>query len=214
MVKCVVAIVLASWVSAGAQGLTDERILAAIKAGEAKKLDGLISDCVATSGFGEGMAASLAGGVQRDGSFSVTVAGNEGRIAFMAKEAKRLYKKFGLTDVTDEMRMPYFVVLVDPMSPSTTKDKIRVAATIDHIVLKSKANPNAVVQPEKVEKEPVEWSNLLGGKVEGNRAVAFFDFNSVREMPAGDFDVVVITEPGERRCKVGAKDRTKLLTQK
>jgi hypothetical protein len=37
---------------------------------------------------------------------------------------------------------------------------------------------------------------------------------SVKELPAGDFDVVVITQAGERRCKVGAKDRARLFPAK
>ena len=196
------------------QTLTDAQILDAIKAGEAKKIDPLISDCVATAGFGEGLAGGLAGGVQRTGSYGVTVSGSAGRVAMMAQEAKRLYKKFGASDVTDDMREPAFVVSVLPHKPSSGQGEVRVAAVIDHIVLKSKVNPNATVQPEKVEKEPVEWSNLVGGKVEGNSAFALFDLNAVRELPAGDFDVVVITAQGERRCKIGAKDRQKLFGPK
>jgi hypothetical protein len=198
---------------AHAQTLTDEKILAAIRAGEAKKIDPLVSDCVAHTGFGESLGASLSGGMQSDGGYRVMVSGNQGRIAFMAMEAKRLYKKFTLDSVTEEMRQPAFVVQVEPMKPSSSGQKISVAAPIDHIVLKSKVKPDATVQPETVEREPVEWSNLLGGKVEANRAVATFDLGSVKELPAGDFDVVVISTAGERRCKVGAKDRQKLLTQ-
>lgn len=198
--------------NAYAQTLTDDKILAAIKAGEAKKIDPLVSDCVAHTGFGESLAANLAGGVQSDGGYRVTVSGNEGRIAFMAMEAKRLYKKFTLANVTDDMRQPAFVVQVEPIKPSSSGKTISVAAPIDHIVLKSKVKGDATVQPETVDREPVEWSNLLGGKIEANRAVATFDLGAVKELPAGDFDVVVISTAGERRCKVGAKDRQKLLT--
>jgi hypothetical protein len=205
-----VCLFAASVLFAQSETLNDAQILDAIKAGEAKKIDALTSDCFATSGFGEGMAASLAGGVQRDGSYHVIVSGSAGRMAYMAREAKRLYKKFGLGDVTEEMRQPAFVVSVYPSDPTRRSNGFSVSAVIDHVVLKSKVNADAVVQPEKVEKEPVEWSNLLGGKVESNSALALFDFNQVRELPSGDFDVVVITGHGERRCKVGLKDRQKL----
>jgi hypothetical protein len=80
-------------------------------------------------------------------------------------------------------------------------------------VLKSKTNPSAVVQPEHLEFSPVEWSNLLGGKVQGNSGWASFPIGAVRELPAGEFDVVLVTQAGERRCKVGMKDRTRLFTQ-
>jgi hypothetical protein len=33
----------------------------------------------------------------------------------------------------------------------------------------------------------------------------------VRELPAGDFDVVLVTQAGERRCKVGSGDRARLF---
>jgi hypothetical protein len=33
----------------------------------------------------------------------------------------------------------------------------------------------------------------------------------IKELPSGDFDVVLITAAGERRCKVGASDRLKIL---
>lgn len=198
-------------VTVPAQSLTDQQIADAIRAGEARKFSDLVSNCAATAGFGESMAAGLAGGVQRDGSYGVTVSGNVGRIAFMAARAKRLYKKFSIDNVTEELRAPAIFVDVEPRDPSRSQQTISVAAPIEHIVLKSKVNPEAVVQPEKVDTEPVEWSNLLGGKVEANRAVAYFDYNAVKELPSGDFDVVVITPAGERRCKVGSKDRLKLF---
>jgi len=103
---------------------------------------------------------------------------------------------------------------VEPNGPSRSSNTISVPAPIEHVVLKSKAKGETVVQPMKVETEPVEWSNLLGGKVEGNRAVAMFDWSAVRELPAGEFDIVVITPLGERRCKVGTKDRARLFSAK
>src|SRR6266516_4214982 len=82
-----------------AQTLSDADVESAIKAGQTKKFDHLVSDCNATAGMGQGIAASLAGGMQPNGGFSVTVSANAGRIAFMAADAKRLYKSFSATDV-------------------------------------------------------------------------------------------------------------------
>ncbi len=203
------AVLLAVTLHAQGRPLSDDQVASAILAGEMKKFDHLISTCVATAGFGEGVAANIAGGLQRDGSYDVTVSGSAGRVAFMAAEARRLYKKFNLASVTEELREPAIVVAVIPQQPATTKEKISVAAPIEHVVLKSKINLEAT-QPERVDLEPVEWSNLMGGKVAGNRAVASFDFNTVRQLP-GDIDVVVITPLGERRCKIGSKDRLKLF---
>lgn len=132
----------------------------------------------------------------------------------MAARAKRLYKPLKLDDVTEDLRTPAVVVSVEPIDPQSSGKRISVAAPIEHIVLKSKSNAEQVAQPSRVEKEPVEWSNLLGGRVEANRAVAFFDFGSVKELPPGEFDIVVVTTEGERRCKVGLKDRQKLFAAK
>lgn len=194
-----------------AQKISDAEALAAIKAGESKKFGDLVSNCVAGAGFAENMAAGVAGGIQRTGSFDVTLSANAGRIAYLAADAKRLYKPFTLTDIPDELRQPAVIVLVEPMKPTTSQNTVNVPAVIDHVVLKSKAVAEVVIQPTKVDTEPVTWSNLLGGKVDGNRAIAWFDYNAVRELPPGDFDMVVITGAGERRCKVGGKDRIKLF---
>jgi len=157
----------------------------------------------------------MAGGVQRDGAFTVIVSQNAGRIAFLAASAKRLYKPFSAADVPEQIKgAPIAFVHVEPNNPSRSQSKISVASPIERVVLKSKVNESAVVQPESFETEPVTWSNLLGGQVEANRAYATFGVDAIRELPAGDFDVVIITQHGERRCKVGAKDRTKIFPTK
>jgi hypothetical protein len=68
-----------------------------------------------------------------------------------------------------------------------------------------------VVQQAKLDFEPVEWSNLMGGQMDANRAVAELDPASIRELPAGEFDIVLVTTAGERRCKVGLDDRKRLF---
>jgi hypothetical protein len=161
----VLVIVFSSATSA--QALTDAQILDAIKAGEARKFDHLTSDCRATAGFGESMAAGLAGGISRDGYFDVVLSTNAGRIAYMAARAKRLYKKFSLQDVEKDLLEPAVVVTVEPGDPSRSSNNIKVAAPIEHVVLKSKAKSAEVAQPRHVEKESVEWSNLMGGKGRG-----------------------------------------------
>lgn len=47
--------------------------------------------------------------------------------------------------------------------------------------------------------------------IQGNQAVAVFHLNQVKELPPGDVDIVLVTEAGERRCKIGTKDRAKLI---
>jgi hypothetical protein len=194
-----------------AQALTDAEVADSIKAGQAKKFDHLVSDCNATAGFGEGMAASMAGGLQRDGSYSLTLSTNAGRIAYMAARAKRLYKPFSLETVTEDLRAPAVIVSVEPNEPTRGTKSVSVPAVIEHVVLKSKTKADISIQPSHIEIEPVEFSNLLGAKIESSRAVAFFSFDAVKELPPGEFDMVVITPQGERRCKVGLKDRSRLF---
>lgn len=193
------------------QTLSDAQVADAIKAGQAKKFDHLVSDCRAMPGFGEILGADIVGGVKLTNGFDLTLSSNAGRIAYMAAVAKKFYKPFTLAEVSDALREPAILVSVEPMKPSSDNGSTTVAATIEHVVLKSKAKSAESIQPARVELEPIEWPTVQGGKVAGNRAVAFFEYAAVRELPAGEFDMVVITSNGERRCKVGADDRQKLF---
>lgn len=215
MAIVVVAMLLAS--RGSAQQLTDAEVLQAIQAGEANKFNGLISLCYAHSGMGEGIAASLAGGVQADGGYSVVFARNQGYIATLAKAGKRLYKKVTPDAISDELRTPMVFVSIEPERPtrSSGSNKISVSSPVEHVVLKSKVGKDPmVVQPAKFDASPVEWTNLLGGKVESTNVIAVFNVNDVIELTAGDFDVVVVTKSGERRCKIGTKDRATLRLAK
>lgn len=210
-IRVTVLLLLIAATTLAAQQITEPDVAMAIQAGQTKKFNNLISECVATAGFGELMAAGTVGGLQRVGSYTVVVSANAGRIAFLAANAKRLYKPFTAADVPDTLHLPGIFVSVEPNEPTRTTNAISVASPIDRVVLKSKVRPDIVVEPEAFDVEPVEWANLLGGKVEANRALAKFSFQAARELPAGDFDVVVVAQAGERRCKVGPKDRLKLF---
>lgn len=192
-----------------AQSIDDAAVDAAIKAGLSGKFSQLVSDCVATAGFGELMAST---GVSPTGSFIVVASRAAGRIAIMAEDAKRLYKPFGVADVTPEMRDDSMLfVSVAPITPRSIGDTYHVPSPIENVVLKSKKQPNAVVQPVSSYSQPVEFSNLMGGKIQVNAVVSTFPYEAVRSMPAGEIDIVVITQAGERRCKIGTADRGRIL---
>ena len=195
---------------AWAQRLDDGAITAAIRAGESKRYDHLVSQCLAIPGLGAHFAAE--GVVQPLGNYTITLAAAAGRVAAMAAEAKRLYRPFSAADIAEDIRsgQTAYVAAV-PANPTSSSNAIHVAPPIERIVLKSKTNPNAVAQPKHVEITPVEWSNLVGGKVGGTSALATFDAGEVRELPPSEFDMVLITPAGERRCKVGMKDRQRLF---
>lgn len=197
--------------SLAAQSLSPQEIADAIRAGETKKYSQLISDCVATAGFGATMGASMAGGIQPTGGFKVTAATSAGRIAFLAAEGKRLYKPLTVEQVGADLLQDGLYVWAEPNGPSRNGGTLSVAAPIEALVLKSKDSPDAVTQPDSFETEPVEWKNLMGGVVAGSRALAIFPSAAIASMPPGDIDFVVVTTAGERRCKIGKDDRAKLL---
>jgi hypothetical protein len=137
--------------------------------------------------------------------FHVTVAKTAGQIALFLAEAKRLYRN-AESELTERMRIDAVFVNADPHQPSTGS----FPAAIEHVVLLSKSS-GAAVQPIELNLDPVEWGVAVGARARPNRASARFELRQVRELPAGEFDVVLVTQYGERRCKVGAKDRERLF---
>ena len=206
-----IGLTLAVGQAASAQGrLSDAAVTAAIVAGQSNKANQLVSECVATAGLVEALAAETREGIRLTGAFGVTVTGSEGRIAFLAAEARRLYKPFTIAQVPSALRERAVFVMAEPNDPDQSRDVARVAAPIERIVLKSKSS-GTVAQPVSFETQPVEWKNPAGKSIRGTRASARFDRASVEELPAGEFDVVIVTTAGERRCKVGAKDRQRIF---
>jgi hypothetical protein len=98
-------------------------------------------------------------------------------------------------------------VEADPHQPAANSSY--GVSAIEHVVLKSQNG--IVVQPDDFKAERVEWGVAQGLKAAPNRALVRFPVGGVRELPAGDFDVVLVTQGGERRCKVGAGDRARLF---
>ena len=148
-----------------------------------------------------------AGGHPDIAHFHVTVSKSAGEIGRLFTEARRLYKPTPREAVPRELQTDAVYVFADPHQPPPG---YLVQAPIEHIVLKSK-NSGAAIQPATFKVTPVEWATASGGVKPPNRASARFELGPVRELPAGDFDVVLITTAGERRCKVGAKDRQRLF---
>jgi hypothetical protein len=208
-------------VPTNAQSLSEADIQAAINAGTDGKAKRLSSRCYAKPGFGQAfsgnMRSAFGGGVvQPDLGFDVTVARNAGLIASLAENAKRLYQPFGPSDVPDLLKRESAVfVSVNPRGPTSSETKISIPSPIERVVLKSKSAPQFIAQPIAFTTDAVKWSDLFDiGDVEANSAFAQFSLADVRGLPAGDFDVVVITEHGERRCKVGLGDRKRLFRPK
>lgn len=200
---------------ARAQTLDDGAVETAIKSATAKKYAWDIAGvtvCTAGVGFGGGMAAAMAGGVQPTGSYAVYLANAAGRIGFAAQHAKRLYKAFVPADATAEMRDASVVsVILEPHQPERSQNVYEVPSPVEHMVLRVKDNPATPVQPATFNIAPVEWGNLMGGKIQGTSATGTFPLSALRELPAGDLEAVLVTQAGERKCKIGAKDRAKVF---
>jgi hypothetical protein len=211
MILCVVLLVA---VPLGAQQLDPAAVAAAIKAGQDNKLKPLISDCQAGPSLGQAMGSALRleDGVKLDGYYHVVVSRAAGRIGYMASEAKRLYQPFSADDIPESITANTLVyVTATPRKPVPDGKSISVAAPIEQLVLKSKAQSTAVARPDNLDITPTQWPTPSGGTVAGTAAVATFPLSAIREFPAGDFDVVLVTTAGERRCKVGQADRVKLF---
>jgi hypothetical protein len=194
------------------QPITNGEIEAAIKAGLANKYDHLVSECAASTGASGGFAAAFGKGIESLTPFDVTVAANAGQIALLAAEAKRLYKAFTIADVPDELKHTAAVyVVAAPRRPGALFGRVAAAAPIERIVLKSRTQADRVVEPASFENTLVTFNGPHGGTVESTRGLATFPIAAVMELPRGAFDVVIVTHDAERHCKVGEKDRKKLI---
>ncbi len=186
-----------------AQTMTAAEIEAAVHAGQEGKDDQLIASCTATASTLERWL--IGSDLHPDGEhFHVQFALTAGRIAALAGEAKRQYKPFGPKDIPRQLQEAAAFVSA---APHQRKPDIRVPQ-IEHVVLKSKNG--TVVQPDAIATAPVPWPSAPSLHPP-NQVMARFPLAPVRELPAGDFDVVLITRDGERKCKIGARDRERLF---
>ncbi|MGE3703969.1 MAG: hypothetical protein AB7I13_01765 [Vicinamibacterales bacterium] len=132
----------------------------------------------------------------------------------LAGEAKKKYQPFTIEDVGDDLLTPTLFVVASPNAPHFTSGSWHRTMPADHLVLKRKGakgdNPADVLQPTKLETFPESWSNAMGGKWDGQGVTAMFDMAAFKAMPGDEIDIVVITSAGERRCKIGRKDRAAL----
>jgi hypothetical protein len=181
--------------------LSDEQLAEAIRLGQQKKAPA--HECTATAPVSQFMNSD-------NGSFDIFVMGPIGRVAFAAQQAKAKYLSFTLENVTDQMRTLDMAVVATPQPPEIVGGTWHRTAAATHVVLKHKKHQDIVMQPSSLELTRHEWGNAVGGKFDGQGATAVFNAAAFHALPPGDVDVVVVTDGGERRCKIGSKDRLKL----
>ena len=138
--------------------------------------------------------------------YHVTVAKTAGQIALFLAEAKRLYRN-GEAELTDRMKIDAVFVNAEPHQPSSGSVAGR-NRTRRPAVEEQRRGGTAARAPTR--RRSSGASPSAPGRVR-IRASARFELRQVRELPAGEFDVVLVTQYGERRCKVGAKDRERLF---
>ena len=212
------ALLLLSATPAPAQSLDDAAVDAAVKAGRSGTFSQLVFRCSVSPGLFRSWP--IAGPL---GSFSVVASRAAGRIASTAANAKKLEKPFSASDVTPEMRDDSILfVSVTPDWPWEYWDSVIYPSQIRHVVLKSKRQPDAVVQPVTSNSQPVEFSGLehrFGRWFHEhfNSMCVTFPLEAVRSMPAGEIEVVVITQAEryrgreEIRCEMSTGDRSRIL---
>lgn len=187
------------------QTLTSAEVDAAVAAGvSGGKI--IESDCIATAGIMES--------TEWRGSFNILARGPIAQIMHLSREGKREYKPITGATLPDDFRNRRLYVWVVPQRPSLSRRTWQQTAPAASLVLKRKDssgdNPADILHPVTSEHLPFSWSNALGAKFEGQGIFATFDFDAFQAMPGTELDFVVVTDAGERRCKIGAKDRKAL----
>jgi len=194
----------AFWTTGNGQSVDQSPIDTYRQAAKNGKEDQLVSRCHATASSLDRLLVGPGGHPEYE-HYHVTVAKTAGQIALFLAQARRLYRN-GEAELTDRMKTDAVFVNAEPHQPSSGS----APAAIEHVVLLSK-NSGAAVQPLELQLTPVAWGIDIGARARPNAASARFELRQVRELPAGEFDVVLVTQYGERRCKVGAKDRERLF---
>lgn len=200
-----------TFASISAQTVDESKIQAALELGLSGKTADIVFSCEAGGSFRQGvlLGATVHSGVSYSEKYDVQLATNLGRIAALAQDAKRMYKPFSRSNVPDAMLVPSVYIYVRPQGPSQSGSVLNLAPPLEHLVLKPKASDSEVLHPDSLAITTVEWM-LGGGKWTGTQADGVFPIDRVMALPPGDFEIVLITEGGERRCKVSDKDRRKM----
>lgn len=211
VIALISSIALAS--SARAQQLSPEEIDQAILAGQSGKQKQLLIVCQAVIGFREIFKGERVG-LDFTGSYEITLSRTTGQIALLAAAARRLYKPFTAAQVPENLKTSDALLTAEPSSPelsSTTPGSISVAAPIELLVIKAWPNRALVIKPTSFNAEPVEWPNIAGQTLRGNRAHARFRLGEILELPPGELEIAVVTPAGERTCIVPRGDRRRVF---
>jgi len=200
--------------------LTIQEIEEAIHRGmDGKKL---VKECNAGGGFGGALRGiahkAIAPTSSGRGEYRVHVEGPVGRVMREAREAKARYERLAPEDLSGETLSHTFSVIADP-KPFRNGGAARPQRA-ENIVLRGK-DSDTVLHPVTVlsmNSPPQAGSPAVPGLagIPGltnfsydDRIIAYFNFDEVASLDE-DFDVIVLIQGQERRCKVKRSDREKL----
>jgi hypothetical protein len=217
------------------QDLDDEAIARALKAGIDNRFGSWTAECRAEASRSAKRAAS--GLIRRTGSYDVVVSTNLGAVALVAHQAKERGQTLGVSDVPAWVLNAAVYVFVEPRKPprdwgaasSGRIPIVEVPSSIAEVVLSSKVSPVSVLsKPETLVTADASFSESswlesqlpyqLGSDgrprpmvFKNGRARVTFLIESLSALPAGDIDIVIVTNDGERRCSIRAGDRVRLF---
>ena len=138
-----------------------------------------------------GAATTIACSAPSGGSRAVATTGS------VTASASRVYR----VEVSHPTSGPSHAIVVSAQAGSGTANSEPAGdARITKIILRSAYKSEAIAQP----------SSFANGAT-AREAIATFDETAVRELPAGDVNVVLSTADGERVCRIRKKDRGTLL---
>ena len=137
-------------------------------------------------------------------SYEIYVQGPLAHIQTLAAENAKKYMPYTVDSIPAAAKYAYLWVRVVPGKPRKGGSGMMQAPPISHIVIQGRGqDPSGaeyqVLQPIRIEKEPVSWGNLMGATFTGEAATAVFDMSKV---PATDIDVVVINAGKEFRIRI------------
>ncbi len=161
--------------------------------------------CYADVRFAEAISTDFSRG------YSLFLRGPVINIGILAAEAKQKYVKFAKDDVTGYMKLRALTVLVQPHAPEFSNKRWQRAAPATHLVVRIPA-PNkqaepTIIEPVKVKAFPVHFSGFRE-EFDSQGVAAIFDLGEIPDQQ--DIEFVVITEHGERDCRLSKNDRARV----
>jgi len=146
-------------------------------------------------------------GADEGGNYWMSVRGPYGRIVTAAANAAAKYQSLTAETLPEGAADQVLEVILSPGKPSYSRySGWTVTPPAKHVIIRAKGGQP--IQPTSVVPFPVEWSNALGGKFQGQGVIAKFDLTTI---PAdGDLEIVAIGQTFEQVKTLKSKDRGKI----